>query len=80
MAELPPDRAEELRALVLENGLPARVGLPCSATDEECGRRALELATTWLAFLNDPRSTPAQVRVASVVRDSYTLLWGATSR
>ncbi len=78
-ADLPEDLGRDLRALVIETTVPAKLQLPPAATDDECGRRALQQATKWLAFQNDPRSTPSQVRLAAIARESYTVLWGASA-
>jgi hypothetical protein len=79
-AELPEELGLDLRALVIETSLPARLGLSLTASIAECAERSLQRATRWLAFQNDARSTPSQVRVAAIVCESYTLLWSATTK
>jgi predicted GTPase len=79
VAELSSDFGAELRALVVETDPAARLGLPAGAAAAERAGRALELATRWLAFENDPRTSPAQVRIAAVAREAYVTLWEAAS-
>jgi hypothetical protein len=78
-ADLPDELGSDLRSLVVETSRPAKLGLPPNASVDECAARALERATRWLAFQNDSRSTPTQVRVAAIARESYTVLWGASA-
>ncbi|MDP9465273.1 MAG: hypothetical protein M3P52_11665, partial [Actinomycetota bacterium] len=63
----------------IETTVPAKLRLSPTASGDECAERALERATRWLGFQNDPRSTPSQVRVAAIARESFTVLWGASS-
>ena len=75
---LPEPLADDLQALARGHDDAARLGADPGAPAGDravLARRALDAATRWLRFANDPGTDLPARRAAEVVRDSYVAAW-----
>jgi hypothetical protein len=74
-AGIPEALSDTVRRLLSAVTDAARVGLPEDATPSEVQAAAAEQVTYWRAYVNGGAATPAAVRVAETVSQSYELAW-----
>ncbi len=74
-AGIPDDLAGEVRRVIGATTDAGRVGLPSGAGPNEIRTAASAQVTRWRAFVNGGSATPAAVRVAEILRDSYESVW-----
>jgi predicted GTPase len=74
---LSPGLRADLERAATESALPTRLGLPAGASRDELRQGALDAATRWRAYLNDPRTGRPQARVAATMCRSFELMLGA---
>ncbi|MDQ6697829.1 MAG: dynamin family protein [Actinomycetota bacterium] len=71
---IPDSLRADLERLATGISLPERLGVPQLASADDLRSAALEAATRWRAFLNDPRASRSQARVAATVCRSFELM------
>jgi len=71
---LPANLRNDLERVATETAAPNRLGLAATASREELRQGAVEAATRWRSFLNDPRCTRTQARVAATMCRSFELM------
>lgn len=72
---LSPDLAGELERVTSQTDPRGKLGLPPSASADECAATAMARAGAWLGVENDPRSDPATRRAATTVHETFVILW-----
>jgi hypothetical protein len=77
---LPPEMDSEMRRIVTNDALPARLGLANGTSAQDLQEAAAESATRWRKFRNSGRCTPAAARIADVVMRSYEILYVQASQ
>jgi GTP-binding protein EngB required for normal cell division len=77
--ELPAERRDDVVRWVIAPGGPERVGLPPGVDPGEARTAALELASSWRAYGNDPRRDSGQHHAAHVMAAAYALTVQAAS-
>jgi hypothetical protein len=76
---LPDDFAADLERITRDTDVRERLGLAPGATTDTVRTTALDKATRWLEFQNDPRTPVEATHIAQLVRDSLVLMWQETA-
>lgn len=75
---VPDDLADDLRRLVMEDGVDRQLGLSPGASPAEIEATVGAAVAEWARYGNDSRRTPSERRLAEDVRELYEVLWDRT--